>query len=184
MRYRFALVVSGLLAIGPNAEAESWHSVPDNSRLEFVVTWEGEPLEGRFQVFEVALELGSDATVITGLQVRVDVTSLATAMPDVDEALREPDWFFFERYPEARYSARQIHRLGGGRYEAEGTLTLKGLSRPLGVPFTWTRSGVRGRLQGQVPLDRSAFRIGEGDWATGDPVGLEVQVRFDLELVP
>ena len=184
MRYGIGLVLCWLLAAVQSAQAGPWHSLAGSSRLEFVATWEGEPLEGRFRSFEVELEPGDAEAVIGGLRVRVDVTSLATAMPDVDEALREPDWFFFERYPEAVYSAREVRSLGGGRYQAEGTLTLKGVTQPLAVPFIWTRDETRGRLQGEVSLDRGAFRIGEGEWAAGDPIGLEVQVRFDLELAP
>jgi len=179
-----ALVLCWLLTVAQGAQAGSWGSLAESSRLEFVATWEGEPLEGRFQSFGVDLDPGPEDAAIAGLRVRVDVTSLATAMPDVDEALREPDWFFFERYPEAVYTAAEVSSLGGDRYQADGTLTLKGASQPLSVPFTWSDDGSRGRLQGQVSLDRGAFRIGEGEWAIGDPIGLEVKVRFDIELAP
>jgi len=182
MMWRLVLVYCCLLVAAPAAGSELWRSLPETSRLAFLATWEGEPLEGRFRDFAVALE--SAESDIVGLRVRVDVTSLATAMPDVDEALAEPDWFFFQRHPEAVYNAGEIRALGGNRYQAEGTLTLKGVSQSLAVPFTWIRNGARGRLQGEVPLERGAFRIGEGEWAAGDPIGLEVQVRFDLELAP
>jgi len=182
MRYGFALLFCWLLTIAQGAQADPWRLLSAGSRLEFVASWEGEPLTGRFPSFEVELESGPEEPAIAGLRVRVDVTSLATAMPDVDEALREPDWFFFERYPEALYSAREVRSLGGHRYQAQGTLTLKGVSQALSVPFTWTHDGTRGHLRGQVPLDRGAFGIGEGEWAAGDPIGLEVQVKFDLRL--
>jgi polyisoprenoid-binding protein YceI len=178
------LVLCGLLAVAPGAQAGPWRSLAESSRLEFTATWQGEPLEGRFQSFAVELEPRPGEAGIADLRVRVDVTSLATAMPDVDEALRGPDWLFFDRYPEALYIAREFRSLGGDRYQAQGTLTLKGVSQPLAVPFTWTRDGGRGRLQGEVPLERGAFRIGEGEWAAADPIGLRVQVRFDVELAP
>jgi len=37
-------------------------------------------------------------------------------------------------------------------------------------------------MAGQLDLDRSAFNIGTGEWATGRTIGLEVKVRFSLNL--
>jgi polyisoprenoid-binding protein YceI len=171
-----------LMATTTLAQPQPWRSVPEASRLQFQATWEGEPLEGRFRDFTVELQPGTGDGEIASLRVEVDVTSLTTPMPDVDEAMAEPDWFFFAHYPRAVYSAPEVRALGEGRYRAEGTLTLKGVSRPLAVPFQWARDGGGGRLRGELAMDRTAFGIGEGEWEAGDPIGLEVQLRFDVQM--
>ena len=164
--------------------AQSWINDPAQSRLAFEARWEGSPVPGEFRRFEVRLQADPGSGAPTSLEVRVEVPSLATDLPDVDAALAEPEWFDFARHPEARYRAEDIQSLGPGRYRAAGELSLKGVSRPLPLEFAWEVNPAGARLNGDLVLDRSAFGIGSGDWAAPEPIALEVQVRFDLGLQP
>ena len=37
-------------------------------------------------------------------------------------------------------------------------------------------------MKGEVVVDRTQFDVGSGEWATGETIGIEVRVRFDLVL--
>jgi len=41
MRYGIMLVLCGLLAVAPGAQAGPWRSLAESSRLEFTATWQG-----------------------------------------------------------------------------------------------------------------------------------------------
>jgi polyisoprenoid-binding protein YceI len=164
------------------ASAESWLSDPAESRLAFEARWEGSPVPGEFRNFSMRLQADPGTGNPSSLDVRVEVPSLATELPDVDAALAEPEWFDFARHPQARYRADEIRPLGPGRYRAAGNLSLKGKSRPLSLEFAWEAGPAGARLSGDLVLDRSAFDIGSGEWAAPEPIALEVQVRFDLAL--
>jgi polyisoprenoid-binding protein YceI len=97
------------------------------------------------------------------------------------------DFFDVTRYPRARFTANRIERTAAG-YAATGTLTLRGVSRHVTVPFTWRTATVQGRpigyLTGQTTVRRLDFGIGQGQWHDTKWVGNEVTVSYSLVLTP
>ena len=75
---------------------------------------------------------------------------------------------------------REIKDLGGGRYQAVGDLTIRGVSHPAVLPFTLAITGDTARMNGQLALNRGAFGIGQGKWATADTVDTQVAVTVAL----
>ena len=73
-----------------------------------------------------------------------------------------------------------LHGLGGGKYQASGDLTIRGVSKPVLLPFTLAISGDTARMNGSLVLNRTAFGIGQGQWKTGDVVASEVTVTVAL----
>ncbi len=166
--------------------AQSWQMQTEQSTLGFVANYDDSPVEGRFDRFNVQLDFDPDAMTIE-LSVSVDVTSVDTDNAERDEALAASDWFGFEQFPSAQYRASTVTREADGRLCAEGTLTLKGVSKAVPIKFTWEVEGdqasLKGvaRMVGDTQVNRLDFNVGEGDWA--DPViGHDVEVQFDLRL--
>jgi polyisoprenoid-binding protein YceI len=85
-------------------------------------------------------------------------------------------------FPKASFVARAIRGLGGGRYEARGPLTIKGVSREMVSVFTLRTDATGAWAEGGFVLPRLQFRIGEGEWADTDTVADAVQIRFKLYL--
>jgi len=166
----------------PAFAATPWTIESGHSRLGFAATWEGTPFEGVFQRFRGAIDFDRADLAGSRFDVQVDLASADTRSADRDEALAGSEWFFTRRYPEATYVASAFRELGGGRFEAQGALTLKGVTRPVVLPFTWTEAGDVATLKGETRLMRTDFNVGEGEWKAGDVIGLEVRVVVELRL--
>ena len=69
---------------------------------------------------------------------------------------------------------------GGNRYSVVGKLTIKGRTRDVVVPATFTTQGATGVFAGSFTLRRGDFAIGEGAWSAFDVVANDVQVRFNI----
>ena len=170
------------LACPPAFAATPWAIESQESRLGFVATWEGTPFDGVFHRFRGAIDFEPTDLAGSRFDVKVDLSSADTRSADRDEALAGSEWFFTRRYPEATYVTSAFRDLGGGRFEAQGALTLKGVTRPVVLPFTWTEAGDAATLKGETRLVRTDFNVGEGEWKAGDVIGLEVRVVVDLRL--
>lgn len=73
--------------------------------------------------------------------------------------------------------------MSGDTYLARGTLTLRGVTRPVPVRFRFQRSPEGGaRLDGSTRLRRLDFGVGQGEWTSTEWVGDEVEVQFELRL--
>jgi polyisoprenoid-binding protein YceI len=178
LRFWLLCLLPGLATSGL---AGDWTIDHGASRLVFMATWEGTPFEGVFRRFDARMRF--DKARGTGrFDVTVDVTSADLDSEDLYEGMGGQEWFHFTRFPKARFVTSAIRPLGGERYEARGTLTLKGVSREIAFPFTWTESHGRAHMEGEARLRRTDFRIGTGEWSSGDEIGLEVKVLIDLSL--
>jgi polyisoprenoid-binding protein YceI len=164
------------------AAPSTWSIDPARSRLEFTTTYESEAIQGVFKRFDTRLVFDPQQLSGSELEVTVDVTSADMDSQDVNEAIQDKDWFSVSRHPKASFTSTTFESAGPDRYLATGTLTVKGISREVTVPFRWSSSGDRGRMEGTVTLDRRDFGVGEGEWATGDVIGVSVEVRFDVAL--
>src|SRR3546814_5854432 len=97
--------------------------------------------------------------------------------------MRSPDCFNVARFAQAHYSATNFRSLGDDRYAADGTLELRGASKPVTLTFTWT-PGAAPVLLGKATVKRLDFGGGGGDWADTDAIPNEVAVSTRVVLKP
>jgi polyisoprenoid-binding protein YceI len=125
-------------------------------------------LDGVFKSWdaEIAFDpqnLGASRAVIS-----VNTASAVTGQPARDQALPTAGWLWTRRFPKAQLVTSAITQTGPNRYLARADLTIRGVSRPVSVPFTAIiGKGDTGRMQATLTLDRNLFGIGQAD---GRPV--------------
>lgn len=181
MRARlFALALAaGALAAG-TAGAATYAVDHARSRLGFKGVVEGQGFDGAFRSWDAKITFDPKALASSNVMVSVDLGSAMTGDKDRDETLPTDDWFGVKRFPRATFTANRFVDRGGGRYEAQGELVLKGVRRPVVLPFTLAVSGGVAKMSGSTTLDRTAFNVGSGRWSTPDEVAKAVTVTVDI----
>ncbi len=184
----YALLVAFPLRASLAGEAAGalrcWRLDEGGSRLAWTAEWAGSAIEGGFSRFAARIRFSPDALRESRIEVRVPLASLVTEDPEVRDLLAGEAWFSSDRFPEAVYRSSIIESRGQASYHARGTLSLKGVTHPLGLDFSLVVSGNRAHVEGGTVIDRRSFGIGGGplDAATAR----EVEVRFILaaETIP
>ncbi|MEQ1930843.1 MAG: YceI family protein [Parvularculaceae bacterium] len=150
------------------------------SRLGFTATQSGAAFEGEFEKFDAKIALDPDNPATAMIEVTIDMTSAATGDQQRDTALPGSDWFKVREFPSARYVATKVVRAADGSFVAEGDLTIRGVTKPLPLPFTLVIAGDAATAKGEATLMRTDFGVGEGEFADGAWVGLDVKVTIDI----
>jgi polyisoprenoid-binding protein YceI len=185
MHSRKALILAALLmGLASSALGETWVLEASQSRLIARPTWEGQSFEIVFRRFSAELTLDPARPENARLRARVDVTSADADSEDLNEGMAQEEWLDLDDHRTAVFQSERIRSAGDGRYVAEGTLTLKGIEHALTLPFGWRPAPDGRRFEADVAVDRLDWRIGEGEWASGDGIGLEVQVVVDALFRP
>jgi len=74
--------------------------------------------------------------------------------------------------------------VGNDQYAADGTLELRGVSKPVTLTFTW-KPGTQPVLTGKATVKRLDFGVGGGDWADTktipDETSISTIVKFDAK---
>jgi len=181
----FALAAASPLAAAPAsagkaapADARSWTLDKTASRLRFRSAFAGTAFEGGFSRFDAQINFDPKNLAGSRAVVTVDLASAATGDADRDQTLPTADWFNTAKFPRATFTSTAIRDLGGGRYQASGNLSLKGVTKPVTLPFTLQIQGNTARMNGQVVINRSQFGVGQGQFAGADTIPHEVTVTI------
>lgn len=166
--------------------ADSWQSSALSSDLEFIASYQGLPINGRFNRFSVAANT-DQATQLTQLDVRVFISSADMGSSEINQAIQTTDWFNSGDFSEAIFTSQHLETVSrtenNAEYIAHGELQLKGLKNSIAVPLSWKNNGSdQVVIAGELTLDRSDFGIGIGEWASGEQIGLAVRVSFTVQL--
>ncbi|TAJ72276.1 MAG: cytochrome B [Phenylobacterium sp.] len=156
-------------------------AVQPGSTLGFATNWSGQPVEGRFTRWTADILFSPDALEGSRIRVAIDVASGDTGDQQRDASLDTSDWLDATAHPKAEFTASRFERTGEGRYVAHGRLTLRGISRPLDLPFRLKIDGDRAEVSGVTSLDRTAFGVGQGEWTNTEQIPAKVTVSVTLK---
>lgn len=170
-----------LIATAPAIAAPpTWTLDPAASKLSFQGVVNGAAFTGVFKRWTAQIVFDPKALAASKVAVTIDAASAMTGDADRDQALPTDDWLATTKFAKATFVTRSFRDLGGGKYEATGDLTLRGVSKPIALPFTLTIAGDLAKMNGAVALNRNAFGVGQGQWKTGDVVSTQVTVNVSL----
>lgn len=170
---------------GALAGSKQWAIDPAGSAIEFSFSQYGQTVTGRFESWEGDIDFDPDSPETGSALIRIDPASIRTGSADRDGQARGQDWLAAEAYPAISFTSRSFRALGEGRFEASGTLELRGMTREVAFPFSLdirkTPEGETALMTGELTLSRLDFGVGQGNWqsteAIGDPVQIVLKVK-------
>ena len=163
--------------------APTWRIVPEKSSLTFTATQLGQAFTGRFPKFTADLTLDPADTTNATLTASVDLSAIDAGDKQRNEALPGDDWFDVADNPRASFKSHKIVKKDGRSFEATGMMSIKGIERQVVIPFTITPAGDTAAIKSGFTLKRTDFNVGSGQWATGQWIGLDVNVVIDAAAV-
>ena len=146
---------------------------------------------GRFARFEGAIQLDRQHPEASQVRFEVDAASIDTRQPDRDTHLKSGDFFDVEKYPVIRFHSTRVRAQGGDRYQVEGELSLRGVTKTLTLDVRYLGvardpwGGERAGFSTELVLDRKEFgmvwnaALDNGGFILGD----EVTLTIDLETI-
>jgi polyisoprenoid-binding protein YceI len=173
------LIALPLLAATP-ALAADWTVDAAKSRLGFSGVQNGAPFQGSFGKWTAEIAFDPAHPEAGHAKVTIDLGSAKTGDTQRDSALPQAEWFDVKAFPEASFEATGFVAKGGDAYEAPGKLTIRGIGKDAVLPFTLEITGDKAVAKGHLSLVRTGFGVGQGVWATGEWVALDVGVDVDL----
>ena len=179
-----ALFVASPAVAGPQ---DAWTIDPRASSLTFTASQVGAFVNGRFPKWtgEIVLDPASPATA--HIDIRIETQPVTTNNNDVDSLLKGPNFFDVQKFPAARFVSTEITAKGGERYEAQGKLTIRDVTRDTVLPFTLAIADdpaqpgrLRATARGRLVLKRLDFGVGQNEWAGTGQVANEVTVDLNV----
>ena len=179
MRRAFLAVL--LSAALPAAAQECYSVGPAGGRVAFELKQAGSPFRGVFRRF--GGELCIAQRQVTRIDVWLEPASVDTALPEIDAALKEKDFFDVASHPRIVFTSEAVQPRADQQV-ARGRLEIKGNRRSVEVPFRLVERGGKPTVSGSFTLDRLVYGIGTGEWSDTRWLGAEVRIEFSVVLSP
>ena len=178
-----ALIATALAAVAFASPVMAQQAlVPAQSAVNFEAKQMGVPIKGHFQKFDAKIAFDAAKPEASKIHFTVDTGSATMGVKETDAELPKAEWFNVAKFPQATFDSTAVKALGGGKFQVDGTLTIKGNVQKVSLPVTLTQSGTTTTAAGTLPLKRLTYAIGDGDWKDTSMVADEVQVQFKLAL--
>ncbi len=153
-----------------------WDVDYDASSLTVTYTYEDEPYDATFENWTAAIQSGPEDLANASAVVTVDLTSVKTVSSFLDDTARSRAWLDTGSTPTAVFEVASFQETAPGSYEADATLTMKGKTLPVTLPFTATIDEGVATVEGETTLDRTAFEAGAPGGDVGDTITVSVSL--------
>ncbi len=154
-------------------------TIQPGGRLAFTVSSGSDSYNGSFSDWDGAIRFDPDNPETADIRMTIRLTSASVGDATMDGMLQGADFFASAANPVATWRSTSVRRTGASSYSANGTLSLKGASKPQAVTFTLSGSGLNRKVEGSASIDRTAFGVGTGESAGGLASSVALSFAFD-----
>ena len=144
----------------------------------------GVPIEGKFKKFAAAIVFNPAQLSQASAKVDIDVGSYDMGSPEYNKEVTGRDWFAAAQFPKATFVSSSVVTAGTGKYTVAGKLTLKGKTVDVAIPVTFRTDGATQVFDGALPIRRTVFNIGDGEWKDTSVVADEVLIKIHVVTTP
>ena len=160
------------------------HSIIGFAIRHLEINW----VEGRFKDFVGIIRYDESDVTKSSVEFTAKIESIDTGVEARDKHLRTADFFDAAKYPEMTFKSTRVERKGKDGYVLHGDLTLKGVTKPVALPFTITGAikdpwgNMRFGINAQTKINRRDYGITWGKAMEGGGLDVGNEVTIDLQL--
>lgn len=136
------------------------------------------PVESNFKRFDARIDYDAAHPEKASARVDIDTASFDMGQADYNKEIAKKEWFNSAQFPKATFVSSSIKPAGSNKLNVTGKLTIKGKTADVSFPLSVKPEGGKQVFEGQLPIKRLAFNIGEGEWQDTSMVADEVVIKF------
>lgn len=159
--------------------AGSWNVDTAKAKISFTVKGPFGIVHGNFTGLKADIKFNEKDLAASSVSASVDAKTVNTGIGLRNRDLRsKEEWLNTDKYPQISFHSKKIEKTATG-YKASGELTLKGITKPAEISFTFTSKGNGGLFKGQFMVNREEFNVGKKGGSVGSviTIGLDVPVK-------
>jgi polyisoprenoid-binding protein YceI len=174
MKLKQLMVLSALIVGLPFTG--NWNADTANAKVSFSVKGPFGMVHGSFTGLKGTFRFNEKDLPGSSITASVDAKTVNTGIGLRNHDLRsKEEWLNTDKYSQITFQSRRVEKSEIG-YKVLGDLTLKGITKPAEIPFTFTTSGATGLFKGQFLIKRDDYKIGK----SGGSVGSEITIALEV----
>ena len=145
-------------------------------------------VRGAFNEFEGTATLDGANPAASHVEVTISTASIDTRNAQRDEHLRSNDFLAMQEYPKITFASTGVHQVDDTTFEVTGDLTIKGVTNPVTIPFTFEGAAKdpfgnqRAGFEGSVTINRKDYGVTWNAALEGGGVLVSDKVTLEFEV--
>lgn len=171
MKLKQIIVFLALIVVTGN-----WTADTTNAKVNFSVKGPFGTVHGSFTGLKAIIQFNEKDLPGSSVSASVEAKTVSTGIGLRNHDLRsKEEWLNTDKYPNITFQSKKIEKIDKG-YKALGELTLKGITKPEEISFTFTSNGTTGLFKGQFLIKREDFNIGKHGGSVGSDINIMLEV--------
>ncbi|MBC7426726.1 MAG: YceI family protein [Bacteroidia bacterium] len=147
-----------------------------SSSVTFKIKNAGFTVDGKFGAMSGTILFDPAKTTDNSIDVSINAESISTGNGTRDGHLKKKEYFDVATYPKISMKGTLIAKLTDGTYKGYFKLTLKGKTKDVVMPFTFSESDGKGTFKGTLKINRLDYGVGGSSIVMSDDVNLSIVV--------
>ncbi|MDA8886187.1 YceI family protein [Bacteroidia bacterium] len=168
------LITFSLLSIIAFA-AIDW--TPTSGSVKFYIKNTGITVDGSLSGIKSSIKFDENDLENSNIYASVNVSTINTGIGKRDEHVKGEEYFDAENYPKIEMKSTSFTKTNKG-FNGVFKTTIKGKTKSINVPFTFTTNGETGKFVGSLNLDRLDYGVGKSSFLLSN----DVKVRLTLSV--
>ncbi|WP_182417370.1 cytochrome b/b6 domain-containing protein [Bartonella sp. HY038] len=171
---------SSAAPIASQSNAGNWVINMDKSTLGYSLDFSGTAKQGKVGNWHADVTFAPDQLENAKAEIVLAASSISYEDSFVSGSIADPDGLDPTKYPEIRVLLDKFSA-DGENFLGKGTITIRGVSQPIEVPFSFTNNNGIAKVSGSAKIERLLFGIGAQNDGDGSWLGKVINVNFSLE---
>lgn len=156
--------------------SQNWKADTVNSKIDFTVKGIFGTVHGSFSGLQASIQFSEKDLSASSMSASVEAKSVNTGNGLRNSDLRnKEEWFNTEKYPRINFKSKKFEKTAQG-YKVSGDLTIKGITKPVEIPFTFAEKDGSGVFKGQFTIPRLEFNLGKPGGTVGEIITIMLTV--------
>lgn len=156
-------------------DVQKWNVNAAAAQIKFSVKGPFGTVDGSLGGLKATILFDKDNLAGSSIRASTDPQSINTGIKLRNKDLQKEKYFNSAKYPLFSFQSDQIQKSGAG-YKAIGNLTIKGVSKKVEIPFSFSEKGNAGVFKGSFSIQRQDYGIGKQGGSIGSTVSIDLEV--------
>jgi polyisoprenoid-binding protein YceI len=143
---------------------------------DFSIEFKSKDPSGSFKIMQGDIDFDEKDLANSNFDFKIDVRSISTGNGMMTKKAQTPEWFDSAKYPYAKFKSTKVEKKEGNACNITGNLTIKGITKTVVVPATYTKSNGKITFKGSFNVNRMDFKVGKKSDAVPDIM----KVNFEI----
>lgn len=149
---------------------------PVSASVTFKIKNAGIMVDGNFTGLIGTVSFDPEHLSTSSIEASVNSASINTGIELRNKHLKKEEYFDVEKYPTISMKSTSFEKQSDGTYKGHFQLTIKGVTKEVIVPFTYTVTGNNAVFKGSFKIIREDYGVGGNSLTMADEVTINLQL--------